>query len=270
MNLWRTQRPRFPVYEPDGHGRDYYIKFNNAGYWGPDQIHVSKKDDYERAKYNNFHTLYHQAAPFRYYADGHGRETYILSQDGFFHPQKPLCNSELNSFLRNNTENYHIKKNIKYKSVAEKKFNNQLQSFEKQLLKRLYKDKYKNDKKNTKTENYQREKYSELSENIPLNTFISSFPILNKNFNKNYFDKKSQSLKTIKPKLLKTEDNYDSLLKQSQKIQKYQLSCFMDEDKNYNKGIEIEELNKNSFPGILRKNISCKAYLLSKNSNLKK
>ena len=32
-NLWRTQRPRFPLYNSDGSGRDYYIKFNNAGYW---------------------------------------------------------------------------------------------------------------------------------------------------------------------------------------------------------------------------------------------
>ena len=31
--LWRTQRPRFPLYISDGCGRDYYIKFDNGGYW---------------------------------------------------------------------------------------------------------------------------------------------------------------------------------------------------------------------------------------------
>ena len=41
-SLWRTQRPRFPLYIPDGRGRDYYIKFDNGGYWST-QFGLKKK-----------------------------------------------------------------------------------------------------------------------------------------------------------------------------------------------------------------------------------
>ena len=33
MSLWRTSRPRFNLYSPDGLGRDYYIGYNNRGFW---------------------------------------------------------------------------------------------------------------------------------------------------------------------------------------------------------------------------------------------
>ena len=49
-SLWRTQRPRFPHYVSDGNGRDYYIKYNNAGYW-EGQFKIYKKHDYEYPKY---------------------------------------------------------------------------------------------------------------------------------------------------------------------------------------------------------------------------
>ena len=88
-NLWRTQRPRFPLYQSDGLGRDYYIKFTNGGFW-EDQFVLSKKPDYLRPKYSNFHSLFHMAAPFKYWGDGSGRENYILKCNGFIHDQKPL------------------------------------------------------------------------------------------------------------------------------------------------------------------------------------
>ena len=99
-NLWRTQRPRFPLYQSDGLGRDYYIKFTNGGFW-EDQFVLSKKPDYIRPKYNNFHSLFHMAAPFKYWGDGSGRENYILKCNGFIHDQKPLCSYTLTDFLRN-------------------------------------------------------------------------------------------------------------------------------------------------------------------------
>ena len=98
-SLWRTQRPRFPHYISDGNGRDYYIKYNNAGYW-EDQFKISKKPDYEYPKYSNYHTLFHQAAPFKYYASGNGRETYILNSGGLYHEQRPLASYKLDDFLR--------------------------------------------------------------------------------------------------------------------------------------------------------------------------
>ena len=97
-NLWRTQRPRFPLYSSDGNGRDYYIKYNNAGYWD-DQFKIIKKPDYEYPKYNNFHSLIHQAAPVKYKPTGNGRETYIINDGGLHHDQRSLASYKLDEFL---------------------------------------------------------------------------------------------------------------------------------------------------------------------------
>ena len=138
-SLWRTQRPRFPQYIPDGHGRDYYIKFDNGGYWAA-QFNLKKKEDYERPLYSNFHTLFHQAAPFKYWGNGHGRETYILQTNGLFHEQKPLCAYKLIDFLRdgNTGMKFGSFKRKLFMSVSEKKYNNELRKIEKKLIKRLY------------------------------------------------------------------------------------------------------------------------------------
>ena len=98
-SLWRTQRIRFPMYAPDGFGRDYYIKFNNGGYW-EDQFHIRKKPDYERYRYNNYHTLFHHPAPVKFNPSGHGRETYIINAGGLYHDQKSLCSYKLADLAR--------------------------------------------------------------------------------------------------------------------------------------------------------------------------
>ena len=126
-NLWRTQRPRLPLYQSDGFGRDYYIKVTNGGFWENESI-PQKKPDYVRSKYNNFHTLFHLAAPFKYWGDGSGRENYILKCNGFIHDQKPLCSYVLTDFLRNGKnikgtpDNFNYGRKVYY-SVAENKYN---------------------------------------------------------------------------------------------------------------------------------------------------
>jgi hypothetical protein len=139
-NLWRTQRPRFPLYESDGFGRDYYIKHTNGGYW-ENQFFLIKKPDYERPRYKNYHSLYHLAAPIKYWGDGSGRENYILKCNGFHHDQKPLCSYQLTDFLRNNRNIKGIPDNLKkkvYLSISEAKYNQKLKKLEKKLVKRLY------------------------------------------------------------------------------------------------------------------------------------
>ena len=141
-NLWRTQRPRLPLYQSDGFGRDYYIKVTNGGFWENESI-PQKKPDYIRSKYNNFHTLFHLAAPFKYWGDGSGRENYILKCNGFIHDQKPLCSYVLTDFLRNGKnikgtpDNFNYGRKVYY-SVAENKYNQKLKNLEKKLIKRLY------------------------------------------------------------------------------------------------------------------------------------
>ena len=139
-NLWRTQRPRFPRYEPDGFGRDYYIKYTNGGYW-ENQFILTKKKDYERPRYKNFHSLYHLAAPVKYFDTGSGRENYILHYNGFSHDQRPLYSYELKDFLRNDRNVKGNQKNSRkkvYLSVAESRYNKKLKDLEKKLVKRLY------------------------------------------------------------------------------------------------------------------------------------
>ena len=139
-NLWRTQRPRFPLYESDGFGRDYYIKYTNGGYW-ENQFHLIKKPDFERPRYKNFHSLYHLASPVNYWGDGSGRENYILKCNGFHHDQKPLCSYQLTDFLRNNKNIKGVPDNFRkkvYFSVSEAKYNQKLKNLEKKLVKRLY------------------------------------------------------------------------------------------------------------------------------------
>ena len=99
MELWRTARLGMVTYQPDGKGRDKYIKYNNGGFWDTGETFEIKKD-YERPKYNNFHSLYHQAAPFKYYSNGKTRDSYILFDTGLSKNEKPLTSYKLTYFLR--------------------------------------------------------------------------------------------------------------------------------------------------------------------------
>ena len=204
-SLWRTQRPRFPLYISDGNGRDYYIK------------------------YNNFHSLFHQAAPFKYIPTGNGRETYIINDNGFYHDQKPLASYKLDDFLRenHNSENTKKFKNRKYyMSMNEKRYNNQLQTLEKQLINRLYNMPLKERKKRKKSEaenllpNLDSKKDEELieGERNPegrLNT-LESLPSYSNNFRKIFLNEGK------KKKINK--NNFGKILKQSEQVEKYELS----------------------------------------------
>ena len=210
-SLWRTQRPRFPHYISDGNGRDYYIKYNNAGYW-EGQFKIYKKPDYEYPKYSNYHTLFHQAAPLKYYATGNGRETYILNHGGLYHEQRPLASYKLGDFIRGSksiekTSNFQSKK--RYLSLGEKKYNSQLKSLEKNLVKRLYKVPIK---KNNGEENEVLPSLEGQKESDNNNIMMQSTPNLNKDKNK------------LKRNLaISTNDDMDFLLKQTQKINKYEM-----------------------------------------------
>ena len=215
-SLWRTERPRFPLYIPDGRGRDYYIKFDNGGYWA-EQFKLKKIPDYERYRYSNFHTLFHQAAPFKYWGNGHGRETYILQSNGLFHEQKPLCAYKLSDFLRNNkTSNASFNNYNKkiYMSVSEKKYNNELRRIEKKLIKRLYTEPI-NIKKSLKQSRNNDGSLEEQNDGSNIKN--------NKEFN----NTKNETFKSINdPDFYKTTNNWV----------------------NKNNSLEIENYNKKTYP----------------------
>ena len=137
MSLWRTARPRFNLYVPDGLGRDRYIGYNNGGFWKTNEYSISRKADYEYPRYSNFHTLFHMAAPFKYYSDGAGRDSYILRGTGLSHDEKPLASYKLTDFLRTSNGPFKHKGPFAL-SQAEIRFNKRLKSLENRMIKRLY------------------------------------------------------------------------------------------------------------------------------------
>jgi hypothetical protein len=240
-NLWRTQRPRFPLYSFDGNGRDYYIKYNNAGYW-EDQFKIIKKPDYEYPKYSNFHSLIHQAAPVKYKPTGNGRETYIINDGGLHHDQRSLASYKLDEFLRDSKtiESQNNFKKRKHLSLGEKTYNNRLKLLEKQLINRLYnislkeKRKKKSDEDNEhilptldikkeyeKNENNtfdNKNNYNENNREERLNT-IENLPSYNTNkFRQFFMNGNNKKINKISLK-----HNLNTLLRQSQNIQRYEL-----------------------------------------------
>ena len=136
-SLYRTARPRFTLYSPDGLGRDRYIIYNNGGFWKTNEYKISPKANYEYPKYNNFHTLFHMAAPFKYYSDGSGRDSYVLRDTGLRREQKPLNSYHLSDFLRNDSWDKHSRKNV-FLSRAEIRDNKLRKLHERRMIKRLY------------------------------------------------------------------------------------------------------------------------------------
>ena len=138
MTLWRTERPRFQLYMSDGYGRDRYIGYNNGGFWKNNEYTIQKKPDLDYARYTNFHTLFHQASPFKYYSDGTGRDQYVFA-NGLSHDDKPLASFRLTDFLRSSYEGRTFRRHG-YLSQAEKNFNRQKKMLERRMIKRLYTD----------------------------------------------------------------------------------------------------------------------------------
>ena len=271
-SLWRTQRPRFPQYISDGNGRDYYIKYNNAGYW-ESQFKVYKKPDYEYPKYSNYHSLFHQAAPFKYYATGNGRETYIINAGGLYHDQKPLACYKLDDFLRESQTMENVSKfqsKRRYLSLGEKKYNKQLKSLEKNMINRLYKI----PKRNQKTEetgtlpNLEVKKEIDMGDNLKNSNMKLNITESAPNFNMN----KTKNKKNL---TISLQDNLDTLFKQTQQINKYEMKNNARRSNNetdYNVykdgrvGCRLKSLNSmHNFPYKYKKNYAMKRFNTEEN-----
>lgn len=145
--LYRTFKSNYVPYFPDGNGRDRYIAYNNAGFFK--NFPGSQKDSYLNNKNGCFFgtkIVTHVKSPsvktpnFHYYADGNGRDKYILvNGGGLFTQSKPLISYKLTDFLRNDDDNLSPKKKIRaYLSRDEIKYNNLLKENERNVIKRLY------------------------------------------------------------------------------------------------------------------------------------
>ena len=145
--LYRTFKSNYVPYFPDGNGRDRYIAYNNDGFFK--NYPGSQKDSYLNNKNGCFFgtkIVTHVKSPsvktpnFHYYADGNGRDKYILvNGGGLFTQSKPLISYKLTDFLRNDDDNLSPKKKIRaYLSRDEIKYNNLLKENERNVIKRLY------------------------------------------------------------------------------------------------------------------------------------
>jgi len=268
-NLWRTQRPRFPLYQSDGLGRDFYIKYTNGGFW-EDQFVLSKKPDYIRPKYNNFHSLFHMAAPFKYWGDGSGRENYILKCNGFIHDQKPLCSYSLTDFLRNGINFQGVPDNFGkklYLSLAEIKYNQQLKNLQKKLVKRLYTEPMKKRKKiKIEIDDTIKDKYGNPLKNFGYQT-CSNFSSSNRNVN-SLDDKENNLFKN------KRENSYDNkILKNSKTLEnntllnKIKNNMKIKNYKNYANTLNTLDLNNNY--DVKQKKIKRIQFLTHKNNPIK-
>lgn len=221
MTLWRTERPRFQLYMSDGYGRDRYIGYNNGGFWKNNEYTIQKKPDLDYARYTNFHTLYHQASPFKYYSDGTGRDQYVFA-NGLSHDDKPLASFRLTDFLRSSYEGRTFRRHG-YLSQAEKNFNRQKKMLERRMIKRLYTDPLKKIlEKKKMTEEKEKE---DGNTDIPLRDESGTFNVYNKVYDGN--------------EIVENDNDIDNAIFKSQKVEKYELQ---DEKNLLHKNLDNQNL----------------------------
>lgn len=100
-SLGRTIKSNFAFYETDGLGRDGYISYNNGGFWKDNLKDAINKPRYDFPRFNHFRSLTRFPAPFKYYSDGSGRDTYIIyNEGGLVKGFTPYNSMDLSNYLR--------------------------------------------------------------------------------------------------------------------------------------------------------------------------
>ena len=156
---YASLHPQFVKYESDGLGRDTYISFNNGGFWRSNVYNIKYKQSYPYFKQTNYRSLGHMAAPFTYYSDGSGRDSYILKNNGgLVRTFVPQSNFHLKDILRTpgscildfkkNPQRDGIRAKTVFVSEKEHAINRRLRSIENGIKKRLYTDAMKKKERN--------------------------------------------------------------------------------------------------------------------------
>ena len=142
---------------------------------------------------------------------------------GLCHDQRPLASYNLNEFLRSNTENKYQSRN-NYMSRDQKKYNDRLYSLEKKLIHRLYKVpmKIKKEKERENEESQDSNVLPDINgDNNKYKTISTESSILN--LKKNGLSQKSLEYKNKSFGKLTLVDNFDSILNQSHKLERYEM-----------------------------------------------
>lgn len=240
-SLYRTARNKFVLYETDGLGRDGYISYNNGGFWKPGQQSVPITNRYDHPVNRMYHSLEHQAAPFRYYSDGSGRDSYVLQNSGGLKKDfLPLSGFKLADFLRTDTAPLY-RKPLR-KSVEEKRINCKLMKMEKGLINRLYTSYMK--KKNLFLDSSTNR--MKTSYNSP-NGFQRDRMLTRSDCHFPRFENE----KNTKERLF-TESDKCKFRERATKVQRYELSCKNENNVNSHKYC-VTESNFNSCNNVFRK-----------------
>lgn len=131
----RTVKTNIVIYPTDGMGRDGYITYNNAGFWKENIKQIYPKNTYGRKPFATFKSLRRIPPSWKYHSDGTGRDTYVLyNYGGLIKKFVPAYN---NYDLRTSEEIRRSPQKIAL-SRAEKLYNQQISTIQKNLVNRLY------------------------------------------------------------------------------------------------------------------------------------
>ena len=143
QTLARTVKTNIVLYSTDNRGRDGYITYNDGGFWKDKIKQIKLKENFPRHMYYNFHSLIHQAAPFNYYSDGTGRDTYVIKNNaGLVKEFNPLAKRQiLSKYLRGNMPISYKKKpkyEKKFLTPSERETFIKTHNIQNRVVKRLY------------------------------------------------------------------------------------------------------------------------------------
>jgi hypothetical protein len=147
--LYRHFGPKYTRYTSDGLGRDQYINYNNGGFLQANYMGIALRDQYDVPKHKAYYSMKRNVAPFKYWSDGSGRDSYVLHESGGLkRDHKALTNYHLKDFLRTaesaifNFKSSPIREGVSAKTlyISKKEMgqNVKIKKLEKGLVNRLY------------------------------------------------------------------------------------------------------------------------------------
>ena len=238
-SLGRTVKTNIILYSTDNRGRDGYITYNNGGFWKDNLKQIKLKSNYPRNINYTFHSLIHQAAPFNYYSDGRGRDTYVLQNNaGLVKEFNPLAKRQiLSKYLRKDIPfSYDMKKRDKQFFATPFEKNNFLKNHKTQnnVVKRLYDECLEKFREKINSN-------SSFTKNYSINSIDSSnnFPNENTGFSKTMFKTKindKMNRKILKIKMNKTDNNFFNSIKYNKNpfIENLKMNNYIIDNNNYN------------------------------------
>ena len=265
-SLGRTVKTNIILYSTDNKGRDGYITYNNGGFWKDNIKQIKEKSKYTRANNNTFHSLIHQSAPFNYYSDGRGRDTYVIKNNaGLVKEFNPLSKRQiLSSYLRRNIpylfETKIISRPNYFLTPLDKKNYLKIHGIQKNVVRRLY---------DQCLEKFREKMHSESPSVKHSNNFTNTInDYSNINTRKSFF--KEENKKMIKNKL--NNEMKKNILKYAIHKNHYNNFSTNNENKKLIIGnLKFKNLDDNNFISQACKNIDIKNnknnYLLYGNSN---